>query len=138
MSAFFAYTWDLLARGAMAACGFLRGASGARCGALPLLIALMLAELLAGLIARALGKAAPAPERVGWRALLRKLLVIAVVLLARALDHWAAPDSAMFQSAAVWFYIGDEALLLRNILALAGVPVPRRLRGLLDQLRREA
>lgn len=139
MRDFFMHTYDLLLRGGAAVLGFLRGMgiSGHR-GSL-LLAILMGADYLTALIAAARGKSpATAGGRLssaaGFKGLLHKAAMLAVLLLCLGLDWLLSEGNAMFYTAVLWMYISNECLSLLENLALCGVPVPKRLRTLLEKL----
>ncbi len=136
------HTYDLLLRGGAAVLGFLSGMStGQRRGSL-LLALLMAADYLTGLIAAARGRS-PATaggkldSAAGFRGLLHKAAMLAVLLLCLGLDWLLSEGNAMFYTAVLWMYISNECLSLLENLALCGVPVPARLRALLEKLSRQ-
>ncbi len=142
MSSFLRHTWDLIVKGAMLAAGFLRGLSIGDNPAIVLLLALMVADYLSGLVAAFLKKSRKSisgglSSQAGAKGLLKKGLMLLVVLLAYALDSFVGQGNAMFQNAVTWFYISNEALSLLENLALAGVPIPKRLKDALERLSQE-
>ena len=142
MGSFLRHTWDLIVKGAMLAGGFLRGMFAGDNKAIVLLLALMIADYLSGLVSAFLKRSRKSvtgglSSAAGARGLLKKGLMLLVVLLAYALDDFIGQGNAMFQSAVTWFYISNEALSLLENLALAGVPIPRRLRSALERLSQE-
>ena len=50
------------------------------------------------------------------------------------LDWYVGQGSAMFQTAVMWFYISNEALSLLENLGRCGVPIPKKLRDMLEEL----
>ena len=50
------------------------------------------------------------------------------------LDWDVGQGSAMFQTAVMWFYISNEALSLLENLGRCGVPIPKKLRDMLEEL----
>ena len=142
MGSFLRHTWDLVVKGAMLAGGFLRGMFAGDNKAIVLLLALMIADYLSGLVAAFLRKsrksvAGGLSSTAGAKGLLKKGLMLLVVLLAYALDVFIGQGNAMFQSAVTWFYISNEILSLLENLAIAGVPIPRKLRSALERLSQE-
>ena len=142
MAAFWAYTWDLLVKSGLAAAGFLRGLNAASNGGLTLLFLLMIADYVTGIIAAAMGKSRKTPHggissAAGAKGLLRKALSLLVVLLSALLDRFVNQGNAMFQTAVTWFYISNEAISLLENLARCGVPVPAKIRAMLEQMRSE-
>lgn len=142
MRDFLAQTHDLLLRGGAGVMGFFHGMAAGENRSAILLAALMTADYLSGVAAAFVGKS---PKSVkgwlssdaGWRGLTRKALMVGVVCLAYVLDWFANEGNAMFATAVTWFYIGNEGLSLLENLALAGVPVPKKLSDLLEKVARE-
>lgn len=139
MGVFWSATWDLLTRGAAALGGFLRGIHQADNPGLTALAVLMVADYVTGVLAAALCRSRKTPggglsSRAGWQGLLRKGLTLLVVALAHLLDSLTG-QGAMFESAATWFYISNEALSVLENLTLCGVPTPAFLRRALESLR---
>jgi toxin secretion/phage lysis holin len=139
MRDFFMHTYDLLLRGGAAVLGFLKGMRLAdRRGSL-LLALLMAADYLTAIIAAAKGKS-PATaggglsSAAGFKGLLHKAAMLAVLLLCLGLDWLLSEGNAMFYTAVLWMYISNECLSLLENLALCGVPVPKRLRALMEKL----
>lgn len=142
MGSFLRHTWDLIVKGAMLTAGFFRGMTAGDNKAIVLLLALMIADYLSGVVAAFLKKSRKSAtgglsSAAGAKGLLKKGLMLLVVMLAYALDGFIGQGNAMFQNAVTWFYISNEALSLLENLALAGVPIPRRLREALERLAQE-
>lgn len=133
-----AHTYDLLLKGGAAVAGFFHGMGTGENRSAVLLVVLMAVDVISGWVAAVLGKS---PKTAGGRlhsaaaakGLLRKGLTILVVLIAYVLDWMMNEGNRMFSTAAIWFYIGAEGLSLMENLALCGVPVPQKLRRLLEK-----
>lgn len=142
MREFWEHTQDLLLRGGAAVAGFFHGmASGSNRSAV-LLLVLIVADYLSGIVAAALGRSKKSAHgrlssEAGWKGLLRKAMMLMVVAIAYLLDLFVNEGNAMFSTATVWFYISNEGLSLLENLALCGIPIPRRLRGMLEKLGEE-
>ncbi len=142
MKSFFQHTWDLLMKGGMMAAGFLQGLNGDQNQGIFLLMALMVADYISGVASAALHRSPKTQQGglssdAGWRGLLKKALMLLVVLLSYVLDDFVGQGNAMFQTAVTWFYISNEGISLLENLALAGVPIPRKLRAALEKMAEE-
>lgn len=133
MGAFWKSTWDLLVKGCMMVSGFLCGAAAGTDGITLLLVGLMLTDYVGGVLAGAMAKR----EKYGWRALLKKALILLLVLLGYLLDRVANSGESMFRSAITLFYISQEAISLLDNLTRLGLPVPGRLKSMLRALGEE-
>jgi len=139
MRDFFLHTYDLLLRGGAAAMGFLQGAARSECRGAVFLVILMAADYGTGLLAAARGKSRHTAtgrlsSAAGYKGLLHKAAMLAVLLIAHGLDWLVHEGNSMFFTAVLWMYISNECLSLLENLALCGVPVPARLRAMLEAL----
>ncbi|EFM10181.1 toxin secretion/phage lysis holin [Paenibacillus curdlanolyticus YK9] len=64
----------------------------------------------------------------------RKATLLFVVGLATLLDDWLQPGAPIFRTAAIYFYIGREALSLVENTGVLGVPWPTAIKDKLEQL----
>lgn len=71
---------------------------------------------------------------VAFVGILKKAVIMLVVLLSVQLDG-VIGGKAMFQSAAIFFYIANEGLSILENCALMDVPVPKPLRDALEALK---
>lgn len=139
MREFLAQTHDLLLKGGAAVAGFFHGLSNSGNQSAVLLVILMAADYVSGVVAAALGKSKKSAHGklssdAGAKGLLRKALILMVVALAYLLDQFVNEGNAMFAAAAIWFYISNEGLSLLENLALCGVPIPKKIRKMLEKL----
>lgn len=131
--------WDRAVKAACAVGGALIGwLSGMWSEMCTLLAACMLIDYITGLIVAACGKspktaAGGVSSAVGFRGLAKKAVILLVVLLAWLLDQ--ATGNAVFQSAAVCYYIANEGISILENAVLLGVPVPEALRNALEVMR---
>ena len=126
-------SWDILLRAASAGAAALGGVRGG----LPVLLLLMAADAATGLVRAAMGKSDRSPDgkwslRAALTGLMRKLLALLAVYLSSVLDDFASLGGAM-RAACLWFYIGHEGLSVLSNLSGMGVPVPEKLRSLLQR-----
>lgn len=103
---------------------------------LRLLVAMMAMDYVSGLIVAAMGRspktaAGFVDSRAGMRGLLRKGLILMVLAVAAQID--ATVDSAFVRAATAWFYIVNEAISIVENAALAGLPLPEKLLGVLGR-----
>lgn len=73
---------------------------------------------------------------VGFWGLLRKGVIFLVVMLAAQLDV-ALGQEAVCRTAAILFYIANEAVSMTENAAKLGVPVPGKILDVLEQLKKE-
>lgn len=142
MREFLAQTHDLLLKGGAAVVGFFHGMAGGANRSAFLLALLMAADYVSGVVAAAMKKSPKTAHgrlssEAGWKGLLRKALILVVVCFSYLLDLLVNEGNSMFFTATVWFYIGNEGLSFLENLTLCGVPVPKKLRLLLEKTANE-
>ena len=117
MKQFFVNTWATILRVGTALIAVFRGAGQG----MTVLAVMMIADYITGVLRAALGKSDKTSggrlsASAGFRGLLKKSLMLLGVL----------------RTAVIWFYICNEGLSVLENLAGMGVPVPQRLRALLN------
>ena len=71
----------------------------------------------------------------GFLGICKKVMVLAVVALAHFVSDLIGTEAA--RTLVVWFFIGNEGLSIVENAANSGVPVPKKLRDTLEQLKNE-
>lgn len=132
MKQFFVNTWATILRVGTALIAVFRGAGQG----MTVLAVMMIADYITGVLRAALGKSDKTSggrlsASAGFRGLLKKSLMLLAVLLSALLDDYAGANGVL-RTAVIWFYICNEGLSVLENLAGMGVPVPQRLRALLN------
>ena len=127
-----ANTWETILRALATAGGFIAGLYGGWDGLMTVLVIFMVVALT--------GKSDKTEgghflSSVAFMGLLKKATIMLVVLLAVQLDKAVGDAAAMFQTAAVFFYLANEGLSIIENCGLLGVPVPNVLKNALEALR---
>lgn len=117
-----------------AATGAVVGLLGGWDSGLNVLAVCMALDYVTGVLAAVKGKRLS--SNVGFWGLLRKGVIFLVVMLAAQLDA-AMGQEAVCRTAAILFYIANEAVSMTENAAELGVPVPRKLLDVLEQLRQD-
>lgn len=99
------------------------------------LVAMAVADYVTGLIAA--GISGSLDSRVGWKGILKKLLIFVAVAVAATVDMATGLEGHPLRAAACLFYIGNEGISIVENLGRAGVPIPARLAGLFQRLKDE-
>lgn len=136
---------ELVRRGVMVVISFFGGGMAALFGAssvgmVQVLVALMVMDYIGG-VACAVGGVSPkSPDgrlcsATGFRGLVRKGGIVAVILVARLLD--VALGRAMVLDVTIMFFIVNEGLSILENAALLGLPVPKVLKRTLTALNKD-
>lgn len=135
--------WDKIAKGLCAAGGAVLGWFGGWNTMLTILSTVMIIDYVTGLIVAACGRSPKTDggglsSKVGFIGLAKKGLIFIIVLLATLLDKSTGSGKFVFQSAAALYYIGNEGLSILENAALMGVPFPKKVKTMLEELKGRA
>jgi toxin secretion/phage lysis holin len=72
---------------------------------------------------------------VGFKGIARKVLIFALVIVANMLDVNVLGGSGMARTAVIFFYLANEGLSIMENAAKLGLPLPEKLKDILEQLK---
>lgn len=72
-------------------------------------------------------------SRVGFKGIVKKVLILLMVAMGHIVDAVIGTELAM--PMVLWFYLANECLSITENVANAGVPVPKRLKSTLRQVK---
>ena len=73
-------------------------------------------------------------SEVGFRGICRKVLIFLMVGIANILDVYVIRTGSVLRTAAIFFYISNEGISLLENAAHLGLPVPKKIKAVLEQL----
>ena len=73
-------------------------------------------------------------SEVGFRGICRKVLIFLLVGIANILDVSVIGSGSILRTAVIFFYISNEGLSLVENAAHLGLPVPEKIKAVLEQL----
>ena len=73
-------------------------------------------------------------SRVGFKGICRKILIFALVGVANLIDVQVIQTGSILRTAVVFFYLSNEGVSLLENAAHLGLPVPKKLKAVLEQL----
>lgn len=73
-------------------------------------------------------------SQVGFRGICRKVLIFLMVGIANTLDVWVIGTGSVLRTAAIFFYISNEGISLLENASHLGLPVPQKIKDVLEQL----
>lgn len=71
---------------------------------------------------------------VGFRGIARKVLIFLLVGIANILDVYVIGEASVLRTAVIFFYISNEGVSLTENAAHLGLPVPEKMKAVLEQL----
>lgn len=73
-------------------------------------------------------------SEIGFRGICRKVLIFLLVGIANILDVSVIGSGSVLRTAVIFFYISNEGLSLVENAAHLGLPVPEKIKAVLEQL----
>ncbi|ABJ60843.1 Phage-related holin [Lactobacillus gasseri ATCC 33323 = JCM 1131] len=73
-------------------------------------------------------------SEIGFRGLTRKVLILLLVGIAHCLDVYLLKNGSAIRTATIFFYISNEGISLLENTSRLGLPVPDKLKNVLQQL----
>lgn len=75
---------------------------------------------------------------VGFKGLARKVLIFLIVGIANVLDVYVLGANAVLRTAVILFYMANEGLSIIENAGEIGLPIPKKLKDVLAQLRKKS
>jgi len=73
-------------------------------------------------------------SKVGFKGICRKVLIITLVGVANIIDIQVIGTGSVFRTAVIFFYLSNEGVSLLENAAHLGLPIPKKLKDILEQL----
>ena len=77
-------------------------------------------------------------SEVGFKGICRKVLIFLLVGMANVLDVQIIGSGSVFRTAVIFFYLSNEGLSLLENAGHLGLPIPAKLKAVLEQLHRQS
>ena len=100
------------------------------------LILFVAADYVAGVMCAAVDKRLS--SEIGFKGICKKVLIFVLVGLANILDVQIIGTGSVLRTAVIFFYISNEGVSLLENAAHLGLPVPEKLKNILQQLHNRA
>lgn len=124
--------WGLIQMVFTAIGGWLGYFVGGCDGLLYALLAFVILDYLTGVMCAISDK--KLSSEVGFKGLARKVLVFVMVGIGHILDSQILGEAGVLRTAILFFYLSNEGLSLVENAAYLGLPIPEKLRAVLEQL----
>lgn len=100
------------------------------------LILFVAADYITGVMCAAVDKRLS--SEIGFKGICKKVLIFVLVGLANILDVQIIGTGSVLRTAVIFFYISNEGVSLLENTAHLGLPVPEKLKNILQQLHNRA
>ena len=112
--------------------GFLGWFLGGAAGFLSALIAFVVIDYITGVMCAIADKSLS--SEVGFKGICRKVLIFILVGIGSIIDVYVLGDAGVLRTAVIFFYLSNEGVSLLENSAHLGLPVPDKLKDVLQQL----
>ena len=99
------------------------------------LILFVIIDYLTGVIVAILEK--KLSSEIGFKGICKKVLIFILVALANIIDVYVMKCGAAVRTSVIFFYLANEGISILENVSKTGLPVPEKLRKILDQLNKE-
>ena len=124
--------WNMIQMVFAAVGGWLGYYLGGCDGLLLALVAFAAADYLTGVMCAVSDR--KLSSNVGFRGICRKVLIFLLVGIANILDVHVIGTGSVLRTAVIFFYISNEGVSLLENAAHLGLPVPEKIKAVLEQL----
>ena len=100
------------------------------------LIAFMATDYITGVVVAAINK--QLSSEVGFKGLAKKLMILVFVSLGHIADMYVLDGTPVAMSAVMLFYIANEGLSIIENAGNLALPVPKKLKDIMVQLKKES
>ena len=124
--------WNMIQMVFAAVGGWLGYYLGGCDGLLLALVAFAAADYLTGVMCAVSDR--KLSSNVGFKGICRKVLIFLLVGIANILDVHVIGTGSVLRTAVIFFYISNEGVSLLENVAHLGLPVPEKIKAVLEQL----
>lgn len=124
--------WNLMQTAIAAVGGVLGWFFGGLDGLLYALIVFVVLDYITGVICAMIDK--ELSSEIGYKGILKKVLIFIVVGVANTIDVKVIGSGSVLRLVVIMFYLTNEGISLLENTAHAGLPVPAKLKDVLEQL----
>ena len=101
-------------------------------GFLYALVAFVVIDYITGLMCAVLDK--KLSSEIGFRGIFKKVLIFSLVAVGHIIDQNVIGDGSVIRTAVIFFYLSNEGISILENTVHIGLPVPQKLKDILEQL----
>lgn len=113
--------------------GIVEGVLGGWDGLLSALILFMVVEYLTQILVAILNK--KRTNEIGFCGIAKKVSIIFLVAIGNVIDVLVIQNGSIIRTAVIFFYLSNEGITIIENVAILGLPIPQRLKDILEQLK---
>lgn len=102
-------------------------------GFLYALLAFVILDYITGVMVAAVQK--KVSSEVGFKGICRKVLIFILIGMANIVDVQIIGNGSAIRTAVIFFYLSNEGISILENTAIIGLPVPQKLKDVLEQLK---
>ncbi len=125
------WNWTQLSLAALG--GFLGWFLGGVDGFLYALVAFIATDYITGVMCAIVERVLS--SEIGYRGIFKKVLIFALVGIAHIIDQNIIGDGSVIRTAVIFFYLSNEGISIIENATRLGLPIPEKLRDVLEQLK---
>lgn len=115
--------------------GALGAVMGGFDGFLYALVVFVIVDYATGLMAAAVEK--KLSSEVGFKGIFKKVIIFSLVAVGHIIDAHVIREGSVLRTAVIFFYLSNEGISILENAARMGLPIPGKLKAVLEQLREE-
>ena len=115
--------------------GALGAVMGGFDGFLYALVVFVVVDYATGLMAAAVEK--KLSSEVGFKGIFKKVVIFCLVAVGHIVDTHIIGEGSVLRTAVIFFYLSNEGISILENAARTGLPIPGKLKAVLEQLREE-
>ena len=105
-------------------------------GLLYALLAFVVIDYITGIMCAIVDK--KLSSAVGFKGIFKKVLIFGLVGIGHILDAYVIGNGSILRTAVIFFYLSNEGVSLIENAAHLGLPIPKKLKDVLEQLHNRA
>lgn len=104
-------------------------------GFLYALIVFVIVDYVTGVMVGVLNK--ELSSQIGFHGIFKKIVIFALVAVAHIVDMQVIRNGSVLRTAVIFFYLSNEGISILENAARIGLPIPKKLKDVLEQLKEE-
>ncbi|WP_394526907.1 phage holin family protein [Lacrimispora sinapis] len=101
-------------------------------GFLYALIVFVVVDYMTGVMVGILNK--ELSSQIGFRGIFKKVVIFSLVAVAHIIDTHVVQNGSVLRTTVIFFYLSNEGISILENAALIGLPIPKKMKDVLEQL----